>query len=964
MGGSVPDAIPCPDAWEINMRRVRRWWRRGCALAATASVGTDRLEGLPIVRVALPIAMLLAVVSGCSPDRVEAIRRLAPALSSEFASHVVLDDSVAFRRFIATAGYDRATESLSRMWRALPTSSPEVFSAVDSILGPYIDKTKWAIAKEFGAEGLWITQVALRRRSREEQRDIVRLSHQPVEIEAEKKMKAGARLQLYDDLFEACHKYGDAADTGPACGRRGELLFGLERSAEAMRALELGVRSSLRCGEVGMACQLLGTRAIHFGHLGELDSAWASIETGLRIARRVRSKHEARLLRFWSSFLRVHQNRSLLALDLLDQSTAAARRVGSKEQEAWSAVETTKLFGDLSCWDLATTEIRRAEGIAQSRREEFWQEGPGGFLDHLLPWQALCRLESGEQAPAFRAACRLVVRTHAITRGPAREQCAAVAAALFDNLGEHATALQVLEESRTRCIRKGSSTPQGLRTVIAGIASAKLHMGDFVGCAQAVWDYQSLPDSIPDVDPWSHTYVCVASIGATRALLGQSAAVDTARAALRRFRDRTRDVTIGPEVDMVAAVADLLHRSVLELLDSDPEAGYAFEMAWREALALPALRDSSLATSIPLRPNERSQDVRLVVDALGAMHGMHCLYSAQGARVVRWTVYEGQVRREFLLKSAAALQADVDALMADIHSTNSKKGLTATALHEKSVHLARLLLPEALLNGAAPARLFITSERTLYRVPFGLLNVASEGFVPLVQRCDVASVRYWRDSGPFTAARTALLVTNPEYGARTRRAYSSLNDALPEGVREATDFAALIPTSTVLRGVHANKASVLAAMIQAECLYFATHMIQHPRLPFVFFIPLADTSSTSLANAYLEPADVRSADLSRCQMAVLSGCSSALPYVANRAVSPSLGDAFLDGGARSVLQTLWDVADADAAAVMGPFANEYRRTPTDPVGALGRAQRQLAARGVSPAVWGAYSVAVAGVARP
>src|SRR5215467_3864026 len=104
-------------------------------------------------------------------------------------------------------------------------------------------------------------------------------------------------------------------------------------------------------------------------------------------------------------------------------------------------------------------------------------------------------------------------------------------------------------------------------------------------------------------------------------------------------------------------------------------------------------------------------------------------------------------------------------------------------------------------------------------------------------------------------------------------------------------------------------------------------MLQHPRLPFVYFIPLADTTSATMAGAYLEPQDVREADLSCCNLAVLSGCSSAVPYPAPNGIEPSLGDVFLDAGARCVLQTLWNVDDGDAASLMARFAEHYYESP-------------------------------------
>jgi CHAT domain-containing protein len=110
----------------------------------------------------------------------------------------------------------------------------------------------------------------------------------------------------------------------------------------------------------------------------------------------------------------------------------------------------------------------------------------------------------------------------------------------------------------------------------------------------------------------------------------------------------------------------------------------------------------------------------------------------------------------------------------------------------------------------------------------------------------------------------------------------------------------------------------------------------------------------------LDLVDVRSADLSRCQLVVLSSCGSGASYLSGRLSAPSLAEAFLQAGARAVISTSWSVADDDGSRVMHAFAEKYASSK-DPISALGEARRQLIKDEAPPHVWAAYSILVAGL---
>src|SRR5262249_40210143 len=114
----------------------------------------------------------------------------------------------------------------------------------------------------------------------------------------------------------------------------------------------------------------------------------------------------------------------------------------------------------------------------------------------------------------------------------------------------------------------------------------------------------------------------------------------------------------------------------------------------------------------------------------------------------------------------------------------------------------------------------------------------------------------------------------------------------------------------------------------------------------------------------LDPADVRALNLSGCELAVLSSCASGAPDLSAKRVAPSFADAFLDAGARTVVQTMWPVEDLQARVFTTGFLRATSQGGLDPVHALGEARRAALRQGAAPSVWAAWSVGVLDFPRP
>jgi CHAT domain-containing protein len=173
----------------------------------------------------------------------------------------------------------------------------------------------------------------------------------------------------------------------------------------------------------------------------------------------------------------------------------------------------------------------------------------------------------------------------------------------------------------------------------------------------------------------------------------------------------------------------------------------------------------------------------------------------------------------------------------------------------------------------------------------------------------------------------------------------------------------LLQPATILTGARATKPAVLQHWESVRMLYYAGHVVRDPNLPFCSFLPLA-TEGAGVArseHAYLGMADVRGADLSGCELVVLSACGGGAAYVTARSAAPGLGEAFLDAGARAVIRNFWDVRDEDAEQLMAMFLDRWGSGAADPIGALCDARRTAFHSDgylASPLVWGSLAIGV------
>jgi len=249
-------------------------------------------------------------------------------------------------------------------------------------------------------------------------------------------------------------------------------------------------------------------------------------------------------------------------------------------------------------------------------------------------------------------------------------------------------------------------------------------------------------------------------------------------------------------------------------------------------------------------------------------------------------------------------------------------------------------------------------------VPHEVLN-----YLPFAALRDRATERYLMQD--YTIRILPSAATLPALQARiggdtTQRAVTSVlapfPDRLPATRAEARAVAGAAAGVRLHVGASATETVLREALQHSGIVHVATHGVLNARNPMFSRLELARGESD-------EPADdgrLEIHELLRIRLntplVFLSGCETALgPAYSTRFVRgedyATLAQAFLYGGARAVIATLWPVEDAGAAAFAERFYQEL--AASTPVKALAAAQRAmlLHPRYNAPYHWAAYQLA-------
>lgn len=205
------------------------------------------------------------------------------------------------------------------------------------------------------------------------------------------------------------------------------------------------------------------------------------------------------------------------------------------------------------------------------------------------------------------------------------------------------------------------------------------------------------------------------------------------------------------------------------------------------------------------------------------------------------------------------------------------------------------------------------------------------------------SQQIWQGDGPSPGRVTprvpALLLAAPGH------------PALPGVIHEVQSLARLLPGSRQLIGPQATSAGLRSELSRTS--YSLLHLAAHSRLSRT----QVNDSAVELSDGPLRLGRLLGMRLPPQCLVVLSSCQSGLGQAEPGREVNSLGSAFVLGGARGVVSTLWQVDDGASVLMFPAFYQGL--TQGLPAGvALNRAARRLRKqRGYdAPAFWAAYQL--------
>ncbi|HEX6849857.1 MAG TPA: CHAT domain-containing protein [Candidatus Polarisedimenticolaceae bacterium] len=266
-----------------------------------------------------------------------------------------------------------------------------------------------------------------------------------------------------------------------------------------------------------------------------------------------------------------------------------------------------------------------------------------------------------------------------------------------------------------------------------------------------------------------------------------------------------------------------------------------------------------------------------------------------------------------------------------------------------SARLHGALLREALDDlPASTRRLVIVPEGPLHELPFAALRPAPAD-PPLAARYEIES------SPSVTAWYRRHLDTAPEVDGRALVLADPVQDAatgtvpLPNARREGRLVARLLGHgSRVIEDADASEARLKRSASERFGLF---HLAAHARIdgdhPERSCILLSRGDAGEDGQLTIrEAAELRIRD----RVVVLANCGSASGEVVEGDGVQSLVRGFLAGGTRTVVGSLWPLADDEAAALFAPFYRALARGETV-AAALAAAQRERIRAGAPPAAW-------------
>jgi CHAT domain-containing protein len=296
-------------------------------------------------------------------------------------------------------------------------------------------------------------------------------------------------------------------------------------------------------------------------------------------------------------------------------------------------------------------------------------------------------------------------------------------------------------------------------------------------------------------------------------------------------------------------------------------------------------------------------------------------------------------------------------------------------LETQSRSLGRLLLEPVAGPLAKAERVLIVPDGALHVLPFAALSDPSRPGHVLVESRPlhvVSSVtlfaRLCRGPRPPAGSGQVMALADPAYPGVAAGAAPALQRALGSGLSlgplpwtrdEAQALRALSPSARVWTGAEATEERAKSLGRGARVVHFACHGFLDEAFPLESGLVLAIPPDLREGqdNGFLQAWEVFEGQPLDADLVTLSACQTGLGKELAGEGLLGLTWAFQYAGARSVLASLWEVADASTATLMREFyAHLARGEPK--AEALRAAQLRLLRRPAtsSPYFWAAFQL--------
>lgn len=220
-------------------------------------------------------------------------------------------------------------------------------------------------------------------------------------------------------------------------------------------------------------------------------------------------------------------------------------------------------------------------------------------------------------------------------------------------------------------------------------------------------------------------------------------------------------------------------------------------------------------------------------------------------------------------------------------------------------------------------QLLIVPDGAIHLLPLSLLfdRGGPAPAITLIPSLTMLSQLQARAIGAATPVRW-VGVGDPEVAGPAQSERARGRTFLPGARQELDRLEALIgSTAQTLRGRFATIDGVLAIPTDTAVVHFACHALAHDEFPMQSALVLAASGDRDQQadEGWLQAHEVFDRVRLKADLVVLSGCSTGTGRLARGEGLLGLTRGFLFGGARSVVATLWPVADRSTALLMEQF---------------------------------------------